>query len=81
MRDELTALYLVLNTFATRTGCDPEAIGPLLARVCQGLDATLDAHMQRIEQLEARVGELSDELSEACDRLNDLGGKEHRTRW
>lgn len=75
MRDELTALYLVLNTLATRTGCDPDAIGPLLARVCQGLDATLDAQLQRIEQLETRCGELADELSAARDRLRALDGQ------
>lgn len=75
MRDELTALYLVLNTFATRTNCDPDAIDPLLARICQGLDATLDAQLQRIEQLETRCSELSDELSAARDRLRALDGQ------
>lgn len=77
MRDELTALYLVLNTLAIRTGCDPNAIEPYLARICQGLEATLDAQLQRIEQLESRCGELADELSSARDRLRALDGE----RW
>ncbi len=56
MRDELSALYLLLNKFITRTGFDPEADGfILIARVCSGLEATLDAHLQRIEQLERRT--------------------------
>lgn len=74
MRDELSALYQLLNTLTKHAGLDADAADALIARVCAGLDATLDAQLQRIAQLERRAGELADELSEARDRLRALDG-------
>lgn len=74
MRDELSALYQLLHALSTRGGLDLEASQELIARACSGLEATLDAHLQRIVQLEARCGDLADELVDVqvhLDRLND----------
>lgn len=79
MRDELSALYQLLNTLCKHAGLDPDAADVLIARTCSGLEATLDAHLQRITQLEARRDELADELAEVRDRLNDLDDLYDRT--
>jgi hypothetical protein len=70
MRDELSALNRALRALAALLGDDPAAY----TEIALGLDATLDAHLQRIEQLERRCRDLADELSEARDRLHDLDG-------
>jgi hypothetical protein len=75
-RPELQSLATALRALAKLLRVDEE---PFI-EIALGLDATLDAHLQRIEQLERRCQELADELSEARDRLNEIGGKE-LPRW
>jgi hypothetical protein len=70
-RDELKALAAALRGLAALLGDNPDAY----TAIALGLDATFDCHLQRIEQLERRCGELADELSECRDRLNDLDGQ------
>jgi hypothetical protein len=68
MRPELSALYQLLNTLCARAGVDRDAADALIACACTGLDET-------IATLESRVGELSDALEAAQDRLRDLDGR------
>jgi hypothetical protein len=70
-REELQKLAAALRGLAALLGDNPDAYH----EIALGLDAVFDCHLQRIEQLERRCGELADELSEARDRLNDLDGQ------
>jgi hypothetical protein len=75
MRDERKTLNHYLTTFARRLDIlSPDVAGEIEA-IALGLEAVFDCHLQRIEQLERRCGELADELSECRDRLNDLDGQ------
>lgn len=70
-RPELVALAAALRGLAALLGDNPTAYH----EIALGLDATLDAQLQRIEQLETRCSELADELSAARDRLRALDGQ------
>ncbi len=70
-RVELQQLAAGLRGLAALLGDEPTAYH----EIALAIDSIFDCHLQRIEQLEARVGELAAELESARDRLRDLDGQ------
>jgi hypothetical protein len=68
MRTELQSLSTALRGLAALMKVDP---APFDA-IALGLDAVFDCHLQRIGQLEARVGELADELDAEQARREEI---------
>jgi hypothetical protein len=76
MRDEIIALYCLLQGFVSNDNRDAEDAFALIDRICYGLSATLDAHLQRTEQLEARCIALAAEQRKMLHMLDKLSNKE-----
>jgi vacuolar-type H+-ATPase subunit D/Vma8 len=75
MRYGPTTLRHYLTRFAQRLDMLTPDVASEIDEIALDFEGAFDCHLQRIEQLERRCGELADELSEARDRLNDLDGQ------